>query len=276
MAQVPAGFVPDGFEPDAGPNLQAQGGDTIRGEDPNAPSLMRRLQDALGHAAQPDSVGDFLGLLIPSEAVPVTSFAKDMARVLRRATKESPSFRGILPKLVQVIRERPKNLQDFQARGFNELPLMQQMEHLPQVPAPPVKALPAPLRTIRSPETPPVAAAPRAAAAPASTAARTLTAEERAAVDALVQQGYTESDVLAQLEKMREPSVTPPVKLKQGIQNDAEMKEYLRLTKAGKTHKQAVAIIEGQRDMTQRLGLPTDKKVQIEGDYIREHGRRQR
>ncbi len=258
---MPKGFVPDGFEPDAGPNLSAVGGDTIRGEDPNAPGLMRRLQDALGHAAQPDSVGDFLSLVIPSGAGQAATDIKDMARIFRQALKESPSLKGVLPRINQIIKERPKSLQDFQSQGFNRLPLAQQMEHLPEVPAPPGR-MPAPLPTIAAPvETTPAVAESAAPVTAGASAARTLTAEERQAVDALVQQGYTESDVLAQLDKLKTPSTkfTPSaIKLKM---NAAETKQFLRLQRTGKTADEAAALVKAERELAKRLGTPDSETV---------------
>lgn len=248
-------------------NASAVGGDTINGQDPNAPPVSKQILDALGHAAQPEGVADFLSLLIPSGAGEAVSGIKDMARLLTKATKESPTLKGILPQIVKTLQERPKTLQDFQAEGFNALPLAQQMEHLPPVAAP-ERAMGAPPPMIRppvSPATETAAAAPVPASAappappvtPPSAAVSDLSADEQQALEALVKQGYPEADVRAEIAKSR-PSVNPTPK---PILNAAEMKEYLRLTRSGKSHADAMQLIDAQRQMTQRLQTPSSETV---------------
>lgn len=137
--------------PQAPINMQAKGGDTINGEDPNDPGLFSRITGALGHAAQPESLGDFLSLIIPSGMGEAITGIKDSARILKQATQESPTLRGIPGQAMKILRERPKTLQDFQSEGFNRLPLQEQMRHLPEVPAPPTMRMGEPLPTIKVP-----------------------------------------------------------------------------------------------------------------------------
>jgi hypothetical protein len=137
-------------------NTRAQGGDTINGVDPNAPpSLLSRTNEALSHAANPKTTGDFLSLIIPSGAGEAISSIRDMARVAKQGIQESPTIKGIPSSILRVIRERPKTLQDFQSEGFNRLPLADQMKHLPETPAPPVRPMAEPLPKIGIPPTEP-------------------------------------------------------------------------------------------------------------------------
>lgn len=113
-------------------------------------------------------------------------------------------------------------------------------------------------------------AAPPAAATPGSapsTPALTLTDEEAEAVRGLVAQGYDEADVLRELAKVRHtpPPQSPQPKPAQttarpGLQ-PSESKEYTRLRKAGKTHQEAMQLIEEQRAMASRFGLPSSEQA---------------
>jgi hypothetical protein len=138
-------------EPGPAVNTHAKGGDTIMGEDPNDPSVFSRITGALGHAAQPESTGDFLSLIVPSGIGEAVSGMRDFGRIIKQAGQESPTWKGIPGQAMKILRERPKNLQDFQAEGFNKLPLAEQMKNLPDVPAPPRMRMGEPLPTIKVP-----------------------------------------------------------------------------------------------------------------------------
>lgn len=110
----------------------------------------------------------------------------------------------------------------------------------------------APAPASAPPETAIGSSAPVRPAASPPTAAAGLTADEAEAVRRLVAQGYPEDQVLQQLGKARPaPGKT--------FLNAAESKEYIRLRKAGQTHQQALELVEAQRALQQRLGLPSSE-----------------
>ncbi len=64
------------------PNMQAKGGDTINGQDPNAePSFFTRLGGMMESAASPDSLGDFLQLIIPSSLMKGAAAERGVATI---------------------------------------------------------------------------------------------------------------------------------------------------------------------------------------------------
>jgi hypothetical protein len=94
-----------------------------------------------------------------------------------------------------------------------------------------------------------------------------LSATEQAAVAGLVKEGYPEEEVVKHVVAQRAPAAapepTPPpaaaaAKPKMAA---AEVKEYSRLRKAGKTEQEATQIILAQRALQQRLGLPSSAEV---------------
>jgi hypothetical protein len=124
-------------------------------------------------------------------------------------------------------------------------------------------------------ETAPAAPAP---ASPSGTSAAppaglTLTPDEQAAFDQMVQQGHDPADILAGIQEYRStapapiPSTTgtqapmPEGSFPRGIQTAAELKEFDRLLSAGKSRAEALRLIQGMRAMQTGHGLPTSEQA---------------
>lgn len=106
----------------------------------------------------------------------------------------------------------------------------------------------------------PVASAPAAATVPASgapsTAAQLPTATAPPSVPS-PQRTLNEEAIAARRAAYQAKQATPPVLPLADLRPGAETTEFLRLIKAGKTQKEAMAAIQVQRDLQAQLGLKT-------------------
>ena len=102
------------------------------------------------------------------------------------------------------------------------------------------------------------------AIAAAETAPSTVTASTEAAVPTLAAEAAPAAQTVSTVTNAAKP-----------VLNAIQTKEYVRLLKSGKTGREALDLIRQQQELIDRLGLPTDKAVKIESDYIAAHGRRQ-
>lgn len=280
------------------------------------------LMQMLTSAAHPQSVGDFLGLLIPSAGGGLRSVvdtAKMGGQVLRESVGEAPSLSKLPLTILQKLTKRayPPEVTPgaMSPRLASKAPVLTDVlteaVNDARKPSPPSSvSLPggdtfraegsvpsganARVATpVESPSGAPRAAAPPSPAPPAPppstgqakvagrAAAQTgirLTSEESAAVKDLVSQGYAESDVVKAIVQQREaapaatrtraaPSQPPPsepaataTSVKPHL-NAAESTEYRRLRQRGKSHQEAMTLIEDQRAFQQRKGLPTSEET---------------
>jgi hypothetical protein len=81
----------------------------------------------------------------------------------------------------------------------------------------------------------------------------TLSADDLAQADALVQAGQTPETAVR--------TVAPPPKPPKLKVTAAEMGEYTRLRKLGKSHAEATGIVQAQRDFAARFGTPSSEAV---------------
>lgn len=147
-------------------------------------------------------------------------------------------------------------------------------------PTAPVEAPVAPVAA--PPETMPAPTAPAVPEAPPSTPPPSpgpppalpklklsdLTADEKQALQGLVAEGRSKSEVLQKIAELRAsqpaPTIAPatappaqsPIPAKPSLLA-AEMPEFQRLLKSGKSMKEAMDLIQQQRDLVQKLGLPS-------------------
>jgi hypothetical protein len=85
----------------------------------------------------------------------------------------------------------------------------------------------------------------------------TLTEQEYAVVEGMVQQGVKPADAVATVaQQIAKP---PTAKLRLSV---AEAKEYMRLRGAGKTDQEAAEAIRMQQKLAKQFGLPSSKTVQ--------------
>lgn len=155
--QVPEGFVPDvkpdGFVPDtvkpgranrrrsviitrpSGLNPGPSTTDDTPPE-PRKPGFVSWLtepynsgamKDSLEHVAQPNSLGDMLGLAIPSGMGSVIRGLMGYGNVVKEGAMEAPRLRDIPASVGRVI--------DRNNPTFSELPITRQMDRLPMTPA---------------------------------------------------------------------------------------------------------------------------------------------
>jgi hypothetical protein len=83
----------------------------------------------------------------------------------------------------------------------------------------------------------------------------TLTEQEYAVVEGMVQQGVKPADAVATVAQQ----IAKPSKLRLSV---AEAKEYMRLRGAGKTDQEAAEAIRMQQKLAKQFGLPSPKTVQ--------------
>jgi hypothetical protein len=238
-------FMVEVDEPGEPPNLQAQGGDTINGRDPNAaPSVIDRVNSMLGPLAHPQSATDLAALAIPSaeglvgKAGPAIEAAgRGMSAVgsnskVQRAAEilgggevfGNRSLGGVAGGAAIAATPQAVNLagKGAQAVGLflqRDTPLIQFGGPAVNVERPAAAVMQA------ANEAAPVAEA----AAPAASKVVNVTAVPAAA------------------EKLNLSA--------------AETKEYLRIIKTGRPPQVAADMIKAQRAMAERLGLPTSEAV---------------
>lgn len=88
-----------------------------------------------------------------------------------------------------------------------------------------------------------------------------LSEEQMAAADALVATGRAPMDAVRVVAAQAPAApVAPPVAPKPKL-NAAEASVYVRLRSAGKSHQEAMQAVEVQRELAQRLGLPSSETV---------------
>jgi hypothetical protein len=91
----------------------------------------------------------------------------------------------------------------------------------------------------------------------------TLTEPQAKAAEDLVAAGRMPTAAVAEAAPVKvaaAPEVTPPPAAKPKVLA-AEMKEYSRLRKLGKSHMEAVEVLQAQRELARRLGTPTSEAV---------------
>lgn len=158
-------------------------------------------------------------------------------------------------------------------------------------PAAEAAAIPAAAPSVAPPESVPAPTAPAAPVVPPSTPLPSpgpppalpklklsdLTADEKQALQGLVAEGRSKSEVLAKIAELRatQPAIATappapppqsPIPAKPSLLA-AEMPEFQRLLKSGKSMKEAMDLIQQQRELVQKLGLPsaTEARASVVG-----------
>lgn len=254
-------------------------------------ALLNRVNPLLQSAAQPQSLSDLVGLLVPSAGglnvrVPVANMLREGAQAARQA----PNWRSVpqdaLERLMQWASTPAETIQAQRAavapRLAGKAPTLQESltsaVDAVRKAEPDRVALPGGNAVRPTPryrdykradagppaavsDAPPAAAPPapaRSAPAPAGQSLR-LTAEEAQALQALVQQGHDEGAVLQAIAKQRQAGA-PRVSGKPALAA-AEAKEYQRLLGRGMSPDAALRLIEEQRTFATAKGLPSSEQT---------------
>lgn len=111
----------------------------------------------------------------------------------------------------------------------------------------------------------------------------TLTPEETTAVQQLVREGATPADAVEALRRLKAPATPTPVPAPKTprarkartppVLDPYETEEYVRIVKTGKTHEEAMALIEAQRKLIQRTGAMRPAEARADLAYREETGR---
>ena len=297
----------DGYvstDPNAG---QAREGESLRGfsaaesffgphrpigEGATPESALDRLNAMLQGPAQPSSVGDVAGLMIPGAAPHFRVPLGNMIRETMDAGRQAASWKSVPGDVIErLYRWATTPAEAIQAERYANAPrlagkaptlneaLIEGLESARKGPAPTsvslpgggairpkpryqdyVKAEASATPPGRSSGAPPAVAAPgssRPAPPPAAQSLR-LTAEESQALQELTAQGYDEAAVLREIASRRPGG--RPASGKPAL-NAAEAKEYQRLLGRGMPPEQAMALIDQQRTFTKGKGLPTSEQA---------------
>jgi hypothetical protein len=237
-------FMVEVDEPSTPANMQAQGGDTINGQDPNAaPGVIDRLGRMLEPLAHPTSGADMLGLLIPS-AEGVAAGAAGKAGPVVEAAGRGLSRAGSALKPSSL----PIAVADAVARGrVGEAATVATAPYALEAAG---RAVQAGGRALQR-QTPLLKFE-----APAVNVERPMAAVMQAAQEAAPVAEKTAESVSPIVNVTKVPAAAEKLNL-----SAAETKEYLRLIKTGRPPQVAADLIKAQRAMAERLGLPDAETV---------------
>lgn len=205
------------------------------------------LMDAMAPLAHPQGFLDVARLLSYAPVpIPASGTAKAAQQVVGGATDAVKNAPSAAVKAAGAVGDviHPDVIGVFSPRLRNALNVGQRLrDRFRGEPT----ATPAPV-----PEAPPI---------PAPSMSFRLTPEESQAMQQLLQQGYAEADVLQEIVKARQGATQTATAAAKPMLKAAEAKEYQRLLRVGKTPKEAMDLIEGQRGLQQRMGLPSSDQT---------------
>ena len=259
---------PDGVTDLAGLAIPSVGGLNVR------VPLVNMLRETLGAAKQSQNwrsvPGDVLDRLLTWVKTPASEISAQRTARAPRLAGKAPSLTDALTDALQSVRETPA--QAVSLPGGNTMrvgPRYQDYRVAGEAPRPAGRAYSSePMARPSSPTgtssgAPPAATAPVSArSAPPPPSSMRLTPEEAQALQQMVQEGYEESAVLKAIAEQRAIRPTHAPATSKPALNAAEAKEFRRLTGRGMDPKQAMDLIEQQRALAQKKGLPTSEQVQ--------------